>query len=187
LCVPEKEKLIFFKVVSLINYGDDNLKYVAKEYRNIYTSQNIQAFAEALALEITSANKDEVLSFKNVLNVQFLKRTPVWDPERKIVVGKLSFNTIPKMLAWTNSDVEESEWNAMVLDQAARELSFHSLDLFKDFCQIYDLTLDYEVLRDTALQSTGWGKDRIVLTIDDAQAEDTYFKYSYPCQGLQNN
>lgn len=165
------EEVNFFNVVSLINYGDDNLKYVSSDYRQIYTNQNIKRFAEAFAIEITSANKEDSLEFKTVTRVQFLKRTPYYDYERKLLIGLLDFNSIVKMLGFTDSLVED--WKELALDQAGRELSYYPLDTFERFCEVFCLELDHDATRDRALGGQGWGKDKLTIVFDDASADDT--------------
>lgn len=126
----------FFRFVSLINYGDDNLKYVSRVYRDIYTHANIMKFAQWIQMGITPARKhDTQIFFKKVTDVMFLKRTPIFYAPLGVLVGRLEFNSIGRMLAFTDSSDES--WETMVLDQAKRELAIYPGDIFQEYCRIF--------------------------------------------------
>lgn len=164
----------FFDVVSLINYGDDNLKYVMDLWRDIYTVESIDEFSDIFRIRITSANKGEKIRFKHIQEVQFLKRTPVWDSARKILVGQLDFNSIVKMLLF--SDSKEENRDAMVLNQALRELSYHDQHEYEKFKNIFQLDGDYEEMRDTALHMDQWSMNTLCIDISEMQdAEQTAY------------
>jgi len=66
----------FFKVVALINYGDDNLKFIHTEFRCIYSHDGIKSFSKFLCMGITPARKSEsTIDFKTITNVMFFKKS----------------------------------------------------------------------------------------------------------------
>lgn len=129
-------ELDFFKVVDLINYGDDNLKYVLAAYRFIYNHERIMAFSDWICMPITPANKTEkFITYKSIDEILFLKRTPTFNPVLQRYVGKLDRSSIGKMLAFTDSI--DPSWKEMVLYQAQREIAFHGKQQYEQFLDIF--------------------------------------------------
>jgi len=129
----------FFDFVALINYGDDNLKYVFEHYRHIYSHDNIMKFCDFIQMTLTPARKeDKTIEFKTLDQVSFLKRTPVYDPELVTIHGKLEFNSIGRMLAFR--DTNDSQWEQMVFQVALLELSVYPSEVYERFCDIFCIT-----------------------------------------------
>jgi len=145
----------FFVEVALINYGDDNLKYVSPIFREIYTHESIIAFSDFIKMGITPAKKSETLiEFKSVTHILFLKRTPVYNETIGRVLGQLELSSIAKMLAYTDS--VDIRWEAMVLNQATRELSFHSVELFNKFKTIFKIEADQQATMLSVIETDEW-------------------------------
>jgi len=159
-----RKKVDFFKQVSLINYGDDNLKFVHPDYRYVYKKEKIESFAAAFCIIITAANKGEDIHFKRIQETVFLKRTPTWDPMLKVLMGVLSLNSITRSLCFTDSD--DPNWERDVKDQALRELSFHPYTTFALYNKLFyekhvDMD-DQDAIKKKAIQMTQY----------DVQTED---------------
>jgi len=175
----------FFNVVSLINYGDDNLKAISRKYRSVYDHQYIMNFSDWICMGITPARKSEKeIYLKNVTQVLFLKRTPVWNETINGIVGQLEFESIGRMLGYTDSNVPE--WESMVITQATRELACHSKPAYDMFCRVFNVNKNqqemlYEVYSANAVT---WGftdGETILYNI-----EQIFDAQSTPYQGDQN-
>jgi len=143
----------FFSVVSLINYGDDNLKFVHPKFRYVYTNESIGWFSKFICMGITPAHKTELsIEFKPITEVLFLKRTPTYMPELHMLAGKLDFTSIGKMLAFTDS--KEDSWQNMVLLQAERELACYPTEVFDKFKTIFNRNVDQQFRLDQIFLST---------------------------------
>jgi len=137
------------KEMSLINFGDDNVKVLSQKVIPWYTHEAIQEFAKFISMGITDSTKKDTIKIKNVTEIMFLKRFPTFNPRLGIVVGKLDFNSIGKMLAFTDS--KEPSWKASVLDQALREMSYYPSEDFDLFCKIFQIKADQEKIQDSCL------------------------------------
>jgi len=145
----------FFQNVALINYGDDNGKFVKPIVRSVYTHSSIMEFADFICMGITPAKKTESqIVFKPVTEILFLKRTPVWNERTKKLVGRLELKSIAKMLAFTDS--HDPNWEFMVIDQALRELAFYPTTVFDNFCQMMFIDANQDSLIDKIMSETEW-------------------------------
>jgi len=154
----------FFKQVSLINFGDDNLKYVHRSAREYYQHHYIMMFSQWIQMGITPAFKEEkVIKFKKVTEILFLKRTPVWDPNLNCLLGTLTHQSIARMFAFTDSS--SPDWEKMVILQGLREMSFHLPILYCNFVRIFeDIIAKYvnlsscnqSMLRESIIKSIDW-------------------------------
>jgi len=145
-----------FEEISLMNYGDDIVKYVPERHRLMYNPDAIRAFSDFIKMDITPARKHEKeIKFKKVTDIMFLKRVPTLYPGLGIIVGKLELSSIARMLAFRDSN--EPDWGQMVIDQALRELSFYPPETFEIFLDIFELPAknQNEILT-SVVENTGW-------------------------------
>jgi len=171
----------FFSVVSLINFGDDNLKFVNRSFRGIYTHENISLFSKFICMGITPAHKTESrIEFKKVTDILFLKRTPVFIPRLRLLVGRLEFTSIGKMLAFTDSN--DASWYAMVMNQARRELSCYPKNVIDLFKQLFEEQFDEDKVLDEVLSTREWFKpqDDNIVEYDVGQEFTTQEKEAEP-------
>lgn len=160
-----KNKIPFFKHVSLGNYGDDNLKVLSALVKAYYTHDNIKLFGVWIHMGMTPARKHEkMIEVKPVTDILFLKRVPVYNTFLKRLVGRLEIASIGKMLAFTDS--VSPDWKRSVLDQARRELAFHNIEIYDKFFSLFNL--EYVPIEDTLaeIDSVVWGSKDTVPVID---------------------
>jgi hypothetical protein len=126
--------------VALSFYGDDNMTTVNPQIIHLF---NLQAHSKTVSLfgmEVTSAAKDSSLDFKPLKELEFLKRNFVKVGGYNL--GKLSINTIQKMLDWTHCNkshiFNQSPDKVLVthdisaeIPEILKEVSLHGPDLFK--------------------------------------------------------
>jgi len=142
-----------FKHISLINFGDDNVKVLSKTVSKWYTHEAIKEFARFISMDITPSQKHEKqIQLKNVTQIMFLKRFPTYIERLRCVVGRLDFTSIGKMLAF--SDSKDPNWKSSVLAQATREMSYYPKEDFDRFCKIFSIEASYEYVQDTCLTFT---------------------------------
>ena len=135
-----------FTTIAVANYGDDNIKCVSKLYLKYYNHKAIMEFAKFIRMGITPARKHEVeLGCKPITDIMFLKRVPVFNEYLNRFVGRLEFDSIGKMLAFTDS--KAPEWRRNILMAARRELAFHSQDLYDQFFILFNV--DYIPIEQT--------------------------------------
>lgn len=146
----------FFNVVSLINYGDDNLKCVNPNFRKVYNHDRITSFGDWICMGITPAHKEEkFIEFKPVTQILFLKRTPVFvEGEYQTLVGRLEFTSIGKMMAFTDS--KQLNWETMVVQQAVRELACYPMEVFNRFLKIFNRTDNQDFVLSCVLNESRW-------------------------------
>jgi hypothetical protein len=155
----------FFKLVALGNYGDDNLKALSDKVIKFYIHDNIKLFGVWIRMGMTPARKHEkMIEVKSVTDILFLKRVPVYNEHLKRLVGRLELPSIGKMLAFTDS--VSPDWKRSVLDQARRELAFHTIELYDKFFEIFKL--EYISIETTLseIDNVVWGSVESVPTID---------------------
>jgi len=182
----QAKKYSFFEQVSLINYGDDNLKYVSPICRKYYTHEAITLFSDFIVMGITPAHKMETeIQFKKVTSTLFLKRTPTFNQQIQMLVGKLELKSIGRMLAFTDS--RDPHWREMVISQAARELSFYDDGVFDTFQSIFGTKYDQLVLLSSMMFDDVWNtKVDDNIPYYEVISEYSVSAPSKPNQGLQN-
>jgi len=156
-----------------------------RKYRSLYTHLYIMNFSDWICMGITPARKSEKeIYLKNVTEVLFLKRTPVWNTTINGIVGKLEFDSIGRMLGYTDSTAPE--WESMVITQATRELACYPKPIYDMFCQTFNVVKNQEemLFEVYSVNANTWGfTDAVMMMFNIEQVFDSQ---SAPYQGEQN-
>lgn len=153
--------------IAVGNYGDDNIKAIADDYIKYYNHDDIMSFSRWIHMGMTPARKHEKeLACKNVMDIMFLKRVPVYNEYLQRLVGRLEIASIGKMLAFTDS--HSPDWEKSVLENARRELAFHGEELYYKFIKIFNQP--YVDIKETlnTIDGVKWSpEDKTLVTLDE--------------------
>jgi hypothetical protein len=135
----------FHDNVYLICLGDDNLFGVTDEYREIFNEVNISKVMKGFGLIYTSETKGEFeLSLRKLSDVEFLKRSFVFDQKYQRYIAPLRLDVILEIPYWTRKipnmkeTIEETN-----LQVSLDELSLHGAEVFGQYAGVF-LTAAYE-------------------------------------------
>lgn len=94
----------FFVKVCLKVGGDDSIQSVSHDYREVYNGLTIPIFAKEIGITFTTESKGEsVDAFKNIQEVEFLKRTFRKCNKTGKIVAPLRYEVIKDIPLWTQT------------------------------------------------------------------------------------
>lgn len=159
----------FGKCVYLLVLGDDNVFHVHILYRSRFNEITLCDAMAKIGLEYTTEIKTKAtVPFRNLGEVEFLKRQWRFDYDLGRYVAPLRLESIANMLNWTKKKSEKSPQQITVDNtfNALRELTLHGREIYNDWSKIlmnlkrkhypgYSMPvttgLDYKTLRDNVL------------------------------------
>ncbi len=129
----------FRKCVYLIVLGDDNVFHVHVLYRDKFNEITIAPAMEQIGLTYTTETKTKAVTpFRNLSEVEFLKRQWRKDPETNSFIAPLRLESIANMLNWTKSKSEKSPEQITVDNtlNALKELTLHGKDTYAKWSKV---------------------------------------------------
>lgn len=138
LLAPEQKRtmLHYNNHVSAVNYGDDNVLNISEEACEFYNQQTISTAMRTIGMEYTDeAKTGELVKYRELADVAFLKRRFRFCPQRRRWVGPLSMDTVREMTLWVKSGQDAHLNCASNVTTAAYEASFHDQPTFEEFAQ----------------------------------------------------
>ncbi len=131
-------KYPFYKHVTCVTFGDDNIMGVGKEVQSFFHPAAITDVARSIGMEYTSADKSGPnTSFKTLTEASFLKRSFVWDERENMYLGPLDLATILEIPNWSWKKATPREM-ADSCEQAIRELALHPRDVFEHWATVIE-------------------------------------------------
>lgn len=128
---PEKATLSHFnKMVSHVNYGDDDVTNVSVEADWFNSITMAEAYATFGMTYTDETKSGELVKFRRLDEIQFLKRSFVWDPHQARYRAPLDINTIREMPCWNKQKGDKYALTAEVLEDAVYELAQHPRAVF---------------------------------------------------------
>jgi hypothetical protein len=125
--IPRFEGLTFRNDVSLIHYGDDNIK----KTRLLFPDDYIRIWKDELGFVMTDANKREVFAPIERSEISFLKRIFVWAPWADRYVTPLDLKSIARtIMIKKDTSLSDIDHAATVATEAMRELVYHGPELY---------------------------------------------------------
>jgi len=116
----------FRKNVSMISYGDDNILNISPEVIEWYNQETISVMMKEIKHEYTDeAKTGEIVKYRTLSDVAFLKRTFRFCPEMHRHVAPLSKDVIYEMLNWTRNTIDPREILMQNIETAFREIVYH--------------------------------------------------------------
>jgi hypothetical protein len=123
---PEMATMSHFeKYVSHVNYGDDDVTNVAEEASWFSQIAMADAYATFGMTYTDELKTGEMVEFRTLEEVQFLKRAFVFDKDQCRYTAPLDIKTICEMPCWNKTKGDAYELSALVVEDAAYELSIH--------------------------------------------------------------
>lgn len=130
---------MFDKYVSFIAYGDDNAANISTDILADFNQESItQAFSK-IGLTYTDEQKTgEIVKYRKLREINFLKRGFLYDAYFKRFVAPLDLDTILEMTMWVRGDVDSDEKCATNVDLAYKELALHGVEIFNQYTTVLD-------------------------------------------------
>nr|ULF99819.1 MAG: hypothetical protein 1 [Dicistroviridae sp.] len=126
----------FQRHVSMVSYGDDNVLNISREVIDEFNQQTIADALASIAHTYTDEGKTgEIVKFRNLSEVNFLKRRFVFSEEIQRYVAPLEERVIYEMLNWARNTVDPDEILVANVRTAAREMALHGREKFDKFCK----------------------------------------------------
>jgi len=119
--------------VALVTYGDDNLKATRFELGSNY----LKLWKDLVGLEMTAADKTAgTLTWKTLDQVQFLKRTFIWNDRSQIYFPALDRKSIVKMLMFKKDSILTlADHACVVMSEVLREAFYHGEEYYEEMFQ----------------------------------------------------
>jgi hypothetical protein len=124
----------FRKCVYLIVLGDDNAFHVHKLYRDRFNEITLcDAMAKVGLVYTTELKTKATVPFRNLSEIEFLKRSWKFDFDLGVYVAPLRLESIANMLNWTKSKSDKSPEQITVDNTftALRELTLHGYETYQ--------------------------------------------------------
>jgi hypothetical protein len=119
--------------VYVIVLGDDILYSVTDPFTELFNDVVFAKHALELGMVYTIESKTgELVARRHITEIEFLKRTFVYDPAENLFIAPLKLTSILKMLDWTKNKHKNAIVASNVIT-AARELSLHSTALYDKY------------------------------------------------------
>lgn len=129
----------FRKYVRHFNYGDDDLWCIADEIIDWFNQVSITEAYKELSMKYTDeAKTGEIVPYRRLSEVNFLKRTFRWDDNQCRYRAPLAMETIKEMAMWNHGTVDEYELCASVLEDAVHELAQHDEVTFRTELPLFE-------------------------------------------------
>jgi hypothetical protein len=120
---------------SKVTYGDDSIISVSSSC-TFYDPLKIPTLGLECGFVYTDSNKTNIIEWKKLSEIQFLKRKFVFRDDLGVYVGCLSLKSIAKMLVMAKkSSLTEKDHGAALLSDVVREMAYYSRD---EFTRVYD-------------------------------------------------
>lgn len=125
-CPSQQSMKCFRKHVSMISYGDDNCLNISDEVIEWFNQITISAQMKEIKHEYTDEGKTgEMVKFRTLGEIQFLKRGFRFNKRLQRVVAPLQLDVIYEMLNWTRNTIDPNEILKMNIETAMREIVYH--------------------------------------------------------------
>jgi hypothetical protein len=116
--------------VYAIVQGDDIAAAVTDEYKDRFNDVIFAKYALELGMNYTNESKTgEIIALRSLGEIEFLKRSFVWEPRENLYIAPLRLKSILKMIDWT----KRKQRVKIVCDNMlnfVRELSLHDEEIF---------------------------------------------------------
>ena len=112
--------------------GDDIAAAVTDPYKELFNDVVCTKFSKELGMVYTNESKSgEVVDLRHLKDIEFLKRSFVFDPIENLYIAPLRLQSIIRMIDWTDQKNKEKIVADNVIT-AIKELSLHSKEVFEE-------------------------------------------------------
>lgn len=123
---------MFNKHVSMVSYGDDNVINISDDICERFNQLTIADAYATLGMVYTDEGKSgEMVKYRDIENVAYLKRKFVWSEDEMIWLAPLAMDTVLEMTNWIRGDLNQEASTNENLETSAFELSIHGKNVFE--------------------------------------------------------
>ena len=118
--------------VNPITFGDDNVINIADEALPLFNQESLAKGYAQIGMTYTNETKtDDLVSYRTLDQVSFLKRSFAFDTERRMYRAPLELAVIMEMVNWIRGTLGVEEATVVNCETAYMELALHSKETFK--------------------------------------------------------
>jgi len=129
----------FRRYVRHLNYGDDDLWCISDKIVAWFNQVTITEGYKELGMKYTDeAKTGDIVPYRTLFEVNFLKRTFRWDENQARYRAPLAMETIKEMAMWNHGTIDSYELTASILEDAVRELAQHDKKTFETELPIFE-------------------------------------------------
>jgi hypothetical protein len=137
----------FMDAVSMMCYGDDNCINISDAIVDWFNQETLSNAMAKLGHVYTDEGKTgEIVQFRDIDNIAFLKRKFKYDEDECRYVAPLDISVIYEMLNWVRkNDVNPTDLLRSNIETALREMSLHGFSEYNKFVNILE---QLDIVRD---------------------------------------
>lgn len=127
------------KYVRHISYGDDDVTNIHPDIIGWFNQVTMtEAYLTIGMVYTDEAKSEELVEFRKLTEVSFLKRQFRWDPEQARWRCPHSLKVIMEMPQWVKRGANVHELTSTVLEEAAHELAQHPREVFDERMKLFE-------------------------------------------------
>jgi hypothetical protein len=128
----------FNEHVSMVSYGDDNCLNISPEVIEMFNQITIAEGYATIGMTYTDeAKSGEMVPFRTLGEIAYLKRTFTWNEEEKQYLAPLSMDTVLEMVNWIRGDLDQEQSTIDNIETSSFELSLHGKETFDYWTRKY--------------------------------------------------
>jgi hypothetical protein len=121
----------FDNYVYIVAFGDDNAVNVSDKIIHLFNQITVSEAFDTLGMKYTDEGKTgNMIPFRELKEITFLKRGFRYDSDLARFVGPLELDVVLEMPMWVKGDIDHDERCRVVVDKAYGELAIHGEDIF---------------------------------------------------------
>jgi hypothetical protein len=129
---------MFNKHVSMVSYGDDNVINISDAVCETFNQITIAEAYATLGMTYTDeAKSGEMVKYRDIHSVAYLKRRFVWSDEEMLWLAPLAMETVLEMTNWIRGELDQEASTVENLETSAFELSIHGKEIFDEWIPKY--------------------------------------------------
>ena len=124
----------FDNYVYIVAFGDDNAVNVSDKIIHLFNQITVSEAFDTLGMKYTDEGKTgNMIPFRELKEITFLKRGFRYDSDLARFVGPLELDVVLEMPMWVKGDIDHDERFRVVVDKAYGELAIHGEDIFNEW------------------------------------------------------
>jgi len=122
----------FNEHVSMVSYGDDNVINISDAICEDFNQLTIAEAYATLGMTYTDeAKSGEMVKYRDIESVAYLKRKFVWSADEMMWIAPLALETVLEMTNWIRGDADQEASTVVNMETSAFELSLHGREVFE--------------------------------------------------------
>jgi hypothetical protein len=117
--------------VAMVSYGDDNCVNISDSVIEYFNQNTIAEGYATMGMTYTDeAKSDEMVPYRKLEEISYLKRKFVWNDEELQYLAPLDIGVVLEMINWIRTDFDQEEATAENMLTSAFELSLHGREVY---------------------------------------------------------